>query len=173
MTIITNILISRNIKILCLIFLLFFQGSCGFNPAYRVSNTDNVHLLSSIEITPITTIEGASFYDHIKSIFPPEKNTRYILNTSLFFSRTYNIIQSNADILREVQNIKVTYQLIDKEFSKILTEGSFTKMSSYNVNSLLYSNTVLREEAISDLAENAAEEVRNRLLMFFAKEKIL
>jgi hypothetical protein len=87
----------------------------------------------------------------------------------LSFSRSYNILQSNSDILREVQNIAVTYQLLDKQSLKILTKGSFTKMDSYNVNSLLYSNTVLRQETISGLAEDAAEEVRNRLVMFFAK----
>jgi hypothetical protein len=37
------------------------------------------------------------------------------------------------------------------------------------VNSSLYSNAVLRQDAMSVLAENAAEEIRNRLVMFFIK----
>ena len=52
---------------------------------------------------------------------------------------------------------------------KLLTKGSFVKMGSYSVNSSLYANTVLRQESISGLAENAAEEIRNRLMMFFVK----
>ena len=167
MTIIANLFASKNIKMLFLVFALLFQVSCGFKPVYKINN-DGEYLLSSVEITPIATIEGASFYNYIKSIFPPEKNTRYILNTTLSFTRAYNIIQPNSDIFREVQNITVTYQLIDKQSLKILTKGSFVKMNSYSVNFLLYANTVLRQETTSDLAENAAEEVRNRLLMFFS-----
>jgi len=63
----------------------------------------------------------------------------------------------------------VTYQLIDKQSLKIINTGSFVKMDSYSVNSSLYSNAVLRQDAMSVLAENAAEEIRNRLVMFFIK----
>ena len=92
-----------------------------------------------------------------------------MLNTKLSFSNSYNVIQSNSDILRETQNINVTYQLIDKKDLKVLTYGTFSKMSSYSTNFSLYSNSVIRQDSMSDLAENAAEEVRNRLLMFFSK----
>ena len=168
MTAMASLSVSKNIRKLLLIFVLLLQVSCGFTPAYK-TDKNGEYLLSSVEIAPIATVEGASFYNHIKSIFPPEKNTRYILNTTLSFLRSYNILQSNSDILREVQNITVTYQLLDKQSLKILTTGSFVKMDSYNVNSLLYSNTVLRQEAVSGLAEDAAEEVRNRLVMFLVK----
>ena len=160
--------ISKHIKNLLLVFIVLLQASCGFSPAYKVDKNGE-YLLSAIEVNPVQTIEGVDFYNHIKSIFPSEKNTRYILNTTLSFSRSYNILQSNSDIFREVQNITVTYQLLDKQSLKLLTTGSFTKMDSYNVKSSLYSNAVLRQGVISGLAENAAEEVRNRLMMFFAK----
>ena len=122
------------------------------------------------EIADVVGVEAASLYNHIKSIFPPEKNTHYILYTTLLFTRAYNIIQPNSDVFREVQNITVTYQLIDKQSLQIITKGSFVKMNSYNVNFSLYANAVLRQDAMSGLAENAAEEIRNRLLMFFVKQ---
>ena len=154
---------------LLLIFTLVLQASCGFNPAYKTDGNQE-NSLSAIEISPIETIEGIDFYNHIKNLFPSEAvNTRYVLNTTLSFSRSYNILQSNSDIFREVQNITVTYQLLDKQSLKLLTKGSFVKMGSYSVNSSLYANTVLRQESISGLAENAAEEIRNRLMMFFVK----
>jgi hypothetical protein len=153
---------------LLLIFTLILQASCGFNPAYKTDRNQE-NCLSAIEISPIETIEGIDFYNHIKNLLPSEGNTRYVLNTTLSFSRSYNILQSNSDIFREVQNIKVTYQLIDKQSLKIINTGSFVKMDSYSVNSSLYSNAVLRQDAMSVLAENAAEEIRNRLVMFFIK----
>ena len=148
--------------------MLLLQVSCGFNPAYKTDSRGEI-FLPAVEITPVKTLEGGGFYNHMKSLFPPEKNTQYILNTTLSFSRSYNILQSNSDIFREVQNITVTYQLLDKRSLKLLTKGSFVKMGSYSVNSSLYANTVLRQESISGLAENAAEEIRNRLMMFFVK----
>ena len=160
--------LSKNIKNLLLILTLLLQVSCGFNPAYKTDSRGEI-FLSAVEITPVKTLEGVDFYNHMKNLFPPEKNTRYILNTTLSFSRSYNILQSNSDIFREVQNITVTYQLLDKQSLKLLTKGSFVKMGSYSVNSSLYANTVLRQESISGLAENAAEEIRNRLMMFFVK----
>lgn len=73
----------------------------------------------------------------------------------------------NSDILRETQRIEVSYELIDKKNSKILTTGTFSKISTYSANFSLYSNSVIREKSIIDLAKSAAEELRNRPLIFF------
>jgi hypothetical protein len=159
---------SKNIKILFFMLAFFMQVSCGFRPAYK-ADAYNENFLTFVEITPMRTIEGTNFYNHLKSIFPSAKKSLYVLNTTLSFSSSYNVIQSNSDILRETQNINVTYQLIDKKDLKVLTYGTFSKMSSYSTNFSLYSNSVIRQDSMSDLAENAAEEVRNRLLMFFSK----
>jgi len=147
----------------------FMQVSCGFRPDYK-ADAYNENFLTFVEITPMRTIEGTNFYNHLKSIFPSAKKSLYVLNTKLSFSNSYNVIQSNSDILRETQNITVTYQLIDKKDLKVLTQGNFSKMSSYSTNFSLYSNSVIRQDSMVDLAENAAEEVRNRLLMFFSKK---
>jgi hypothetical protein len=155
-------------KHLVFISLFLLQASCGFNPAYKVKNNEKSLILSSIEITPISTIEGTYFYNHLKSIFPSTKSPKYILNTQLSFNKSYNIIQPNSDILRETQNINVNYQLLDKQTLKIVTSGNFHKMNSYSVNFSLYSNTVLGQDSTILLAESAAEEVRNRLIMFFS-----
>lgn len=155
-------------KQLIFIILLFFQTSCGFTPAYKTQNAED---LSFIEITPISTIEGTYFYNYLKALLPSSKDPKYVLTTSLAFAQSYNIIQTNSDILRETQNIAVNYQLIDKNSLKIVTSGNFTKMNSYSVNFSLYSNTALRQDSTNLLAENAAEEVRNRLMLFFASKR--
>jgi hypothetical protein len=159
---------SKNIKTLFFMLAFFMQVSCGFRPAYK-ADAYNENFLTFVEITPIRTIEGTNFYNHLKSIFPTAKKSLYALNTKLSFSNSYNVIQSNSDIFRGTQNINVTYQLIDKKDLKVLTYGTFSKMNSYSTNFSLYSNSVIRQDSMSDLAENAAEEVRNRLLMFFSK----
>ena len=164
----TTLYAAKNIKTFFFMLVFFLQISCGFRPAYKV-DAYNENFLAFVEISPIATIEGVNFYNHLKSIFPSAKESLYVLNTTLAFTSSYNVIQSNSDILREIQNIKVEYQLIDKKNLKVLTYGTFSKMSSYSTNFSLYSNSVIRQESISDLAENAAEEVRNRLLMYFSK----
>ena len=156
-------------KLLWLFFLVLVQSSCGFRPAYKKYDT-TLKQFAGIEVAPIDTVEGAHFYEHLKTLFPAEKEPQYILNTSLAFSRSYNIIMPNSDILRETQNIAVSYQLLDKKSLKTLTYGNFKKMSSYSINFSLYSNSILRQESAIILTENAAEEVRNRLLTFFASK---
>ena len=165
----TLLSVFKHIKTLLFMLAFFGQVSCGFRPAYKIE-AHNENFLAFVEITPIRTIEGTAFYNHLKSILPPAKESFYVLNTTLSFSNSYNVIQSNSDILRETQNITVTYQLIDKKDLKVLTQGNFSKMSSYSTNFSLYSNSVIRQDSMVDLAENAAEEVRNRLLMFFSKK---
>ena len=47
---------------LLLIFVLLLQVSCGFTPAYK-TDKNGEYLLSSVEIAPIATVEGASLFD--------------------------------------------------------------------------------------------------------------
>lgn len=144
--------------------IISLQVACGFRPVYKEVRST----MAAIEIKQFDSIEGTYFYNHLRTIFPPQQGeVGYILDVKLSFSRSYDIIEPNSDILRETANIHVTYKLTEKASSKIIAEGSFNKMNSYSVNVPLYSNTIARQEAMNILAQNAAEEVRNRLIMFF------
>lgn len=149
------------------IFLLFLETACGFRPVYDDRSSGRASL-ASIEVVPVQNVEGTYFYNHLKNLLPPEKDAKYTLNASLSFSRSYNIIQRNSDILRETQTVTVSWRLSERNSSKILTSGSFTRMNSYSTDQLLYSNAIARQESLNMLAENAAEEIMNRLIIFFA-----
>lgn len=148
----------------CLIF--FSLSSCGFRPVYKVSNNKTYDFLKKIELAPINTIEGAEFYNQLKNIIPPASKAQYILETTLLYSNGFSIIESNSDVLREMITLNVKYKIKDKFNDKIIMSGKFTRLSSYNTNSSLYANSERNQQALIDLAITAAEEVRNRIILY-------
>ena len=156
---------------LLLVFLLFFLTSCGFRPVYRSEDTTR-KFLEHIEISPITSVNGADFYNHLKNILPYGNEIKYILTNNITFIKDISIIQENSDILREIITVRVTYTLIDKGTGKIITSGKFSRLSSFNTTFSPYSNLVKQQDIQRNLAMISAEEVRNRIMLFIENSAI-
>ena len=56
----------------------FMQVSCGFRPAYK-ADAYNENFLTFVEITPMRTIEGTNFYNHLRARSKLPKERRKIL----------------------------------------------------------------------------------------------
>ena len=56
---------------LAILLISLILCSCGFKSPYQVSVHDNS--LSSIEVEPIDSIEGAEFYQNLINLLPPSK----------------------------------------------------------------------------------------------------
>ena len=151
---------------LTLIFILLFITSCGFKPVYRLEDNSTRQMMSGIEIESISSIEGAEYYNHLKKILPPHGKIKYIISTSLNFSKDFSLIQKNSDILRETITVRASYKLKEIETGKILTSGRFTRLSSFNTTFSPYSNQIKQQDVLSNLAVMAAEEVRTRVMLF-------
>lgn len=153
-----------------IIFCLTSISSCGFSPAYKENHASN-QFLSKIETIPESSPEGADFYNHLKNIFPLANDAKYTLTTNYSFSKTISIIQKNSDIARESITIRVNYSLTDKQTGKKITSEKFSRFSSFNTTFSPYSNDVNQQDIHRNLAIMAAEEVRNRLMLFIKTEK--
>ena len=160
----------KHLNPLLLIFLLLSISSCGFKAIYR-SDDPIYKSLANIDISPeSSSTEAADYYNHLKNILPYGKSAKYLLNTNFTFSKNFSVIQENSDILRETSTIIVTYKLTDKQSDKVITSNQFTRMSSFNSTFSPYSNAVKQQDVQKNLAIMAAEEVRNRIMLFIEND---
>lgn len=150
-----------------LLLILMNLGSCGFKPIYQKDSNYYQHI-QAIDIQPLDTIEGAEFFNHLKNILPSTHNSKYQLITSIAFTENYSIIQNNSDILREIVTVRVNFKLIDKMNKAILLNNSFSRPSSYSTTFSPYSNLIQKQEIHKNLSIMVAEEIRNRIIIYFA-----
>ena len=155
---------------LLLVVLSLFISSCGFKAAYRVVDNPTSEFLANIEITPINSIEGAIFYDHMVNILPMHKQSLYILDVKMFFSSDSSTIGQSSDPVRSRLTVNTIYQVKEKESSRIITSGNFSKLSSFSTGFSPYSNLILQQDERKYLAIASAEEVRNRIMLFIENE---
>ncbi|MDP4708951.1 MAG: hypothetical protein NWS20_02985 [Rickettsiaceae bacterium] len=155
------------IRLLLIVLLLPSLNSCGFNSMYKADNNPTFSALENIDITMINSVEGADFYNHLQNIMPHGPAAKYTLTTNCSFMKSISVIQKNSDILREVVTIKVSYELKDKATENKITTGQFSRFSSFNTTFSPYSNVVSQQDKQKNLAIMSAEEVRNRIMMFF------
>lgn len=134
---------------------------------YKADNNPTFSALENIDITMINSVEGADFYNHLQNIMPHGPAAKYTLTTNCSFMKSISVIQKNSDILREVVTIKVSYELKDKATENKITTGQFSRFSSFNTTFSPYSNVVSQQDKQKNLAIMSAEEVRNRIMMFF------
>lgn len=167
----SNIVIFKlRVGIILLISILSLT-SCGFKPIYKKELNPTSDFLQSVEVGPINSPDGADYYNHLKNILPVVQNAKYILKTQLSYTKDYSIIQKNSDVLRESVTIKVLYTLLESSTQKVVTSGHFSRLSSFSTNFSPYSNQSSQQETQRSLAIMAAEEIRNRIILFFENSK--
>lgn len=159
---------GQAIKLLFLICLIGILQSCGFKPAYQ--RGEKMTALSSVQVAPQSTAYGAEYYSHLKNIISSQPPHNYTLESKLTFSKDYDIIQKNSDVLRELLTLKTEYVLRNINTGKIELSGQFSRFVSYNTTFSPYSTTVEADNLNNSLSIIAAEETRDRLILFFNRK---
>ncbi len=152
--------------------LIFFLSSCTLKPVYSEKYYNNQFLhneLNAIDVEPIRSVDGAEFYHRLVSILPQTTKAQYLLRAQFSNISMPATIEKNSNVLRESINQFVKYQLIDIKTNKILISEKFYQTTSYNTIFMPYASDVEREETQIELAHQAAEEIRSRLILYFAK----
>lgn len=157
--------------LIALIASILTLSSCGFRPVYKQyeesENQNSIFgFLENVYIEPIDSVDGVHYYNHLKNIFPPHKTPKYKLETEISYEKDYSIIQKNSDVLREFVTILVEYKLIEYETEKIITSNKFSRLISFGTNFSPYSNQINQRDTQKMLAIMAAEEVRDRIILF-------
>ena len=141
---------------------------CSLKPIYGQQAAANYgSYLNQITVQPIASIEGVEFYNEMLSLLAPYKSDKYTLKITLTYHASHGIIQKNSDVTRENEKLSVQYTLTDRFTDKILTTGSFQKLSSYSTIFTPYTNDIRHRNIKKNLATTAAVELKSRLLLFF------
>lgn len=160
-----------NIKTYIFIILISISfSSCSLKAFYDKDNI-LVEKLSLIEPDAIDSIYGAEYYDAIMRLLRPGSETKYKLITKLTYGKAVAVLQPNSDVIRERIVLKTEYILKDKMTDKEITSGHFTRSLSYSSSFAPYPNTVKDDDTHIILARGAAEEIRNRLMLYFASQR--
>lgn len=163
-------IIMAEYNYLTILVCLFFCASCSLKPLYSSKyNAQELNQLNCIEVEEINSIEGSEFLYHLSNILPRNRliDAKYLLKVKFLNSKLPSVIQKNSDVLWEIINQNVQYQLINIETGKKVTTGKFTHTNSYNIGSIVYSNYISSETASDDLTRQAAEEIFARLVIHF------
>ena len=151
---------------------LFLISACNLKPVYNAKyNKSND--LEAIEVEPIETIEGAEFYYHLTSILPQKAKVKYLLKAELIATTMPATIGKNSNVLREYIGQSVSYKLIDIANQKILIEEKFYQTASYNAIFTPYAINIERDKTRIELAYQAAEEIRSKLILYFSQNNNL
>ncbi|MCX4080465.1 hypothetical protein N7280_07850 [Rickettsia rhipicephali] len=159
----------RSLFVIIIFFLMSSCNCCNLKPVYSEKYSRN-NDLEAIEVEPIRTIEGAEFYHRLTSILPQKAQAKYLLKVKLIATTMPATIEKNSNVLREYINQLVRYKLIDIESQKVLIEEQFYQNTSYNAIFTPYATNVERDATGIDLAYQAAEEIRSRLILYFTRK---
>ena len=142
-----------------------FLSSCGFNAVYKTDYM--MGELDAIEVSPISSIEGAELYRYLSDLLPLKRTPLYILKISFTYTESPIAIQKNSDVIRENVNHLVHYELQNIHTGEIATKGKFKQMTSYNSTFYPYASYIEKEHAIKNLTKHSSEEIRRRLILYF------
>ena len=159
--------------------LVLVLTGCGFRPLYGTygANSGAQRIFTSIYVRPIET-ERAGFQlrntlmDLLQASSSPA-NAVYQLNIDLHERRQGVAVDPNTSITRYNYTLEALYTLIDVHTAKVVTKGTQTTLSAYDVmpssSSSAYSTLMARQDAQKRAAEDIATRIRLDLGVYFAQ----
>lgn len=157
-------------------------AGCGFHPLYAQPDkgVGVAANFSTVYIPPIE-LENAGYelrndlLDALQARSRPD-GTRYDLKITLR-DRNQPIAIQNQTVgaLKEVEitrynyTLIADYQLVDRKTQKVLTKGTESSLSAYDVVASPYATLVAQKTAQANTAQDIAQELRLRLGVFFAQ----
>jgi LPS-assembly lipoprotein len=157
-------------------------AGCGFHPLYgHMDNGPGVAANFSTVYIPPIELEGAGYelrndlLDGMQSKSLPQ-GALYDLRINLR-DRNQPIAIQNQTVgaLKEVEitrynyTLIADYQLIERKTQKVLTKGTESSLSAYDVVASPYATEAAQKAAQANTAQDIAQELRLRLGIFFAQ----
>lgn len=151
-----------------LILLIMFLSSCSsFAPLYGKGGVESK--LTQIEIEDIDSIIGSEIYFHLSKMTGYTSNTIYSLKVKPISENSYPIaISDESELVKQSIVQLYSYSLIDKQNGKILDSGRIRIVGSYNVLEDSFHSYTNEKFTKKNMAQNIAEEIRVRLMLYFA-----
>lgn len=159
-------------RVAAVLVLAAAAAGCGFHPLYGDSGATAAtkDKLAAIYVEPIPDNKlGYELRNTLIDLFDasgrPAKGA-YRLRVTLATKSQGIAIQNDAAITRYNDTLTVTYELTDRA-GALVTKGTETGLSAYNVVSSPYATLVAQKDADQRAAEDIAYRIRTDLAVFF------
>ena len=170
---------ARAITLAAACGLALVLSGCGFRPLYGTygANPGAQRIFSSIYVPPIQTERVGyelrnSLIDLLQASQSPT-GAIYQLNVQLHEAREGVAVQPNASITRYNYTLEARYELIDARTSKVVTKGTQSTLSAYNVmpssSTSAYSTLMAKQDAQKRAAQDIAYRIRLDLGVYFSQ----
>lgn len=159
---------NKFFSIFVFVFCYVALHGCSFRPVYSQQLAVDMKELRKIYVEPIDSILGSEYYEAIYDLLQPIEPTDYILITTLNHKKEIAVLEQSSDVLRERIVAIANYKLIRRTDGKEINGGSVKLTLSYSTTFEPYSNELRSSDSSSKLSRAVAEEIRNRLILFFA-----
>ena len=158
-------------RLVPLVLMLGLAG-CGFRPMYGTSSLDPASLdeMASIQIENIPDREGQLIRNALLTKLNPRgepRKARYNLEVYYTLSESQQALRKDDTATRDVLYYSVRIYLYEGKTP--LTAGVITKQLSYDFLEQHYANVSADDDIRRRAAEVIAEEIRNRLVAYFAR----
>jgi LPS-assembly lipoprotein len=145
-------------------------AACGFHPMYGSATGP---AMASIYVEPIAERDGFelrnALIDYLQSD-GEERGKAYHLKVVLSEAPQGIALQNDATITRYNNPLTARYTLSDAQ-GKVLTSGTQTQMSAYNVVQSPYATLAASQDSSKRAAEGIAERIHLDLGVWFQKHK--
>ena len=145
-------------------------AACGFHPLYGRSIGP---ALSSVFVEPVPERDGFELRNALIDALQSdgeEQGKAYRLKVTLSESAQGIALQNDATITRYNNTLTARYTLYDAQ-DKVLTSGTETQMSAYNVVQSPYATLVASQDSSKHAAHDIAERIHLDLGLWFRQHR--
>jgi LPS-assembly lipoprotein len=145
-------------------------AGCGFHPMYGGQVAPQ---MAQIFVEPIAERDGFEMRESLIELLQSdglEAGKKYRLKITLNESSQGIALQNDATITRYNNTLNAKYTLTDAK-GDVLTTGTQTEMSAYNVVQSPYATLVAQQDSTKRAAQDVAELIRLDLGVWFRQHK--
>ncbi len=148
------------------------MSGCGFHPVYGKSESNVSAQLASVRIETIPGREGQIIQNKLAYLLnPTNQNAPAAYSLIVTVKDQHSELGINTDLRVTRYDVipNANYSLISLDTNKVVDTGHVRIKSSYNRTVSEFA-TFVAEQNAAELADNeAAEEIRSRLIYYFSK----
>jgi len=175
----------RNRTVLALgLVLAPIVAACGFHPLYAVSDMPGGSMqavLRTVYVEPVPDRLGFELRNKLIDAIDGQSEAggaHYHLRMTLTTKSEAIGVQSQTTtggitqtaITRYNDTLKADYELVDAKSNTVVTKGTETGLSAYNVLSSPYGTLAVQQDADRRAAEDIADRIRIDLAVWFAQQ---
>ena len=160
--------------------LAFGLAGCGFHPLYATAHGSMKTDMGSIYVEPVPDRLGYELRNQLLDLLDARARAAgaaYRLHLTLSEKSDAIGVQSQpvgavtqTAITRYNDTLTVEYELIDAKTNDVVTHGTETGLSAYNVLSSPYATLASQQAAAKNAADDIADRIRIDLAVYFGQK---